>query len=136
MTIETHVQDKTRPARGNQINPINSSDYANGSQDIAGVKGSNTSSKRQRCFRATFTWADSAVISFSISGKLARQLSKSLESQLTESVSAHELSIANTAKYEQKITELKEELKSLKQLIKQLEEAERHIQETEVEQLE
>lgn len=137
MTIKTNVENQTRFTRGEQVSTVDSSDYTNSSQNTASTERDNTGSKRQRCFGATVARTNSTIVSISVSGKLARQLSKSLESQLTESISEHEISINRSAKYEQKIAELKEELKSLKQLIEQLDEVERQTEEVEeVEQLE
>jgi uncharacterized protein (DUF342 family) len=129
MTTETYGQDETLTPRGDQIDSVGSSYYPNSSQDTASTEGSDGSSKRQRRIRTTVTRTDSATISLLVSGKLARQLSKSIEAQLTESLSAHQLAIADTAKYEQKITKLKEELENLKTIIQELDEAERQIQE-------
>ncbi|MEG4842815.1 hypothetical protein [Microcoleus sp. B9-D4] len=129
MATETYGQDETLAARGNQVSPIGGSDHSNGSQDIASTEGGDGSGKRQRRIRATVTRTDSAAISLSVSGKLARQLSKSLEAQLTESLSAHGLALADAAKYEQKISKLREELENLNGIIQELDEAERQIQE-------
>ncbi|MEG4851746.1 hypothetical protein QUB10_12620 [Microcoleus sp. B5-D4] len=136
MTIKTDVQNQTRLTRGKQVSTVDSSDYTNSPQNTTSTKRDDTGSQRQRCSRATVARTNSAIISISVSGKLARQLSKSLESQLTESISEHEISINRTAKYEQKIAELKEELESLKQLIEQLDQAEHETEEVEVEKLE
>jgi hypothetical protein len=127
MTIETYGKDQARSARRNEVGSVDSPHHANSSQNIAGAEGGSGGSERQRRIGTTFAWTDSASISLFVSGKLARQLSKSLESQLTEYVSYREKAIARTAKYDKKIIELKEELENIKQLIEQLEEAESHI---------
>lgn len=136
MTIETYVQDQARSTRGNQVSPVDGSPYANSSQDIADAEGIDEGSERQRRPGTTFARTSPATFALFISGKLARQLSKSLESQLTECISSHQESTARTVLYEKKIVELTEELASLKQLIDQLEEAERQGEGTKPEQIE
>lgn len=125
MTIETYGQDQTRSTRGNKIGSANGTHYPDSSENIATSEGNHGGNQRQRRARATLARTNPAAFSLIVSGKLARQLSNSLESQLTEYISSHQKSIAQAASYEQKIVELQGELENLKVLIEELDEAER-----------
>jgi hypothetical protein len=125
MTNETYGQDQTRSTRGNEIGSANGTHYPDGSENIATTEENHGGNKRQRRSRTTLARANPAAFSLFISGKLARQLSKSLESQLTEYISSREKSITQAARDEEKIVELQGELESLKMLIEELDEAER-----------
>jgi hypothetical protein len=125
MTIETYGQDQTRSTRGNKIGSTNGTHYPDSPENIATSEGNHGGNQRQRRARATLARTNPAAFSLFVSGKLARQLSNSLESQLTEYVSSHQKSIAQVARYEQKIVELQGELENLKVLIEELDQAER-----------
>ena len=136
MTIKTYAEDQTRGARGNEVSSTDGSPYADSSEGVANVEGIDRCGERQRRTGTTFARTNPATLSLFVSGKLARQLSKSLESQLTECISSHQKSTATTAQYEKKILDLKDELASLKHLIEQLDEAERQNEGTNPEQIE
>ncbi|MFB2833477.1 hypothetical protein [Floridanema evergladense] len=124
MTISEHGKDKTRSTWGKEVQTVDSEDNAHSLRSYSTDERSDGNDQRCGSPGANIERTSATSISITVNGKLARQLRKTLMSQLAEHEERKQKIKDRLVTYDQKIEDLRNDLENIEQIIQELEEAE------------